>query len=137
VKTLGRLLLILAAALVIVGATYGLAQAGFLRNLMGGRGELFEFEGGEGGRLRGPEAGFEPRLRPGGEDASGQFGQARPERFGAQGRDGGREGGSLFGVGEVVKNLAIIGVIVLAVVALTVAGDWLRRRWRRPPPAAV
>lgn len=132
-KTVGRIFLILAVALVVVGAAYGLAQTGVLQNLTGGRGEFFELEGGEGGRLRGPQAGFEPRFRPGGEGDLEQFGQARPERFG----DRGRAGGGVFGFGEVIKNLVIISVIVVAVVTLTLAADWLRRRWRRPPPAAA
>lgn len=111
-KIVARTLAILAAALLVVGATYVYASSGSAAG--------FEERGGFGRPQIGEQG------RPGGFDGAGF-----PER-GGHGRDGGP---SLFGIGEVIKNFAIIGVIV-AIVSL--ATRLLPRRpagsgSRRPP----
>ena len=91
-KTLVRTTIILAAALAVVGGLYVFRQSDYARSLS-------MFRGGHGPGDRG---GFD----------RGAFEGARPER----GR-GGRV--SIFGAGEVIKNLLIMGVITAGVVLVT------------------
>jgi hypothetical protein len=98
-KTLGRLVLILLAALIVVGTTYAIVQRNGAQNAAIGRGDGARFGAGEGV----------------GRDGGGER--------------GGREGGGLFGLFGLLKNLAVVGVIVLLV-----AGGW--KSWedlRRKP----
>jgi hypothetical protein len=102
-KTLGRILVILLAAGAISGATYALAHAGVLpTNLARGRG------GFEGLRPGGAEIGNAPPL--------GQF------------REGGREGGGLFGLAVVVRNFVLMAVVI----ALGAVGVRLVRQRKKP-----
>jgi hypothetical protein len=86
-KLLLRTLIILAVALIVAGATYAIAGQGSGASTGGRFPAQGEF-GRPGGELRGGDFGGEPR--------------------------GGR-GGGLFGAVEVLRDLAIIGVIVLVV----------------------
>ena len=108
-KLIGRTLIILAAALVVAGATFAYGQSGYA----GGRESFAE---------RGVQAQQAGQPAPGAD--RGDFRRGGP---------GGREhdrGPSLFGIGEIVKDLLIIGVIVAAV-ALATRG--LRGRRDRAP----
>ena len=116
-KIIGRTLIILLAALIVIGATVALANSGLISNTGNrfpeGRGEL-----GEGGFSPGD---FQ-RLGEGVFQGEG----FRPER----GPGGRSEGG--FGRGlnlfSWIKNLAIIGVIVVGVVLI----ERILPRKRRP-----
>lgn len=124
--TLKRTLIILLAALAIVAGVFGLAQTGGLAGLAA-RGE-----GRHGpGEFR-PEGdqGVEPRLPPAGADFQRPEGFERPEGFRPEGfRGEGRESGGWFGLTDIVKNLVIVAVIILAVAGLSRAGEaWQRRR---------
>ncbi|NUM46721.1 MAG: hypothetical protein HUU38_18610 [Anaerolineales bacterium] len=116
-KTLGRTLIILLAAFIVIGATVALANAGLLSNFSrfpGERGGFGEFEQGQF-----PPGEFQ---RPEGDEFAQGF---RPERG-----PGGREGG--FGRGfnlfSWIKNIAIISLLVIIVVGL----ERLFARKRRP-----
>ena len=116
-KTLGRTLIILLAAFIVIGATVALANVGLLSNFSrfpGERGEFGEFEPGEF-----PQGEFQ---RPDDEDFAEGF---RPEH-GPGGREGGEGRG--FNLFSWIKNLAIISVIVVIVVGL----ERLFARNRRP-----
>ncbi|MFN8569218.1 MAG: hypothetical protein U0Z44_17240 [Kouleothrix sp.] len=113
-KLIGRTLVILTAAMLVVGATWALVGAGFGGGAPGDARERRAFE-----------------QRPAGQPGAGR---ARPGGFE---REGGR-GPSLFGAGEIVKDLVIIAVIV-AIVSL-IKRALPRRRARfvpqrgAPPP---
>lgn len=115
-KIIGRTLAILAAALLIVGATVAIVQNTASASLAPGRAEF-----------RQPPANLSA------EDAGGaSFAGARPPR----GADHGAGGSSLFGLLEVAKNLGIIAVIVAVVAG---AGSLLRsgrQRSQRPAESA-
>lgn len=98
---IGRTLVILAAALVVVGLTFAAVRAGVV--------------GGVGGEFRGERPGrpFEQVQS----SATGGQPATQPQRGEFERRGPGREGGGIFGVVEVLKNALIIGVIV-AVVSL-------------------
>src|SRR5689334_20099226 len=98
-KLIARILLILAAAGAIAGASIALVGAS---RASGG----------------GPRRGAPAQIRPGvGQAFPGQGGQQRRGEPGGFDRSGER-GPSLFGVGEVLKNLVIIGLIVAVVAPL-------------------
>lgn len=142
-KTLLRIVAIVAASLVVIGGAYAYVQSG--GNTFLGAGPGF------GERRTWPE-GFGEGTRPQrGQDGQGQnvappdgqtFDGAMPPGFdGPEGfRRGGREGGGLFGLSEVIKNVLVMGVITLIVVAISVTWRFISRRLRRPeaaaPPAA-
>lgn len=108
-----RTLIVLAAALLVVGALLGLRQMGMLADLAN-RGPGFE-----SGRERFEER--ETRPDPG-------FFAPEGSEFRERGRHG-EHGASLFGLVEVGKNLAIIGVIVaLGVLATRLYGALTRRQ---------
>lgn len=119
-KTIWRIIVILAAALIVVGALIGLRQTGVLARLLPET-DRARFEA-ESGRDRFAPGGFE-----------------RPERGGFA-RDGFERGHhaerepDARGIIEVGKNLLIIGVII----ALVVGASLIARRFlrRRSPPRA-
>jgi hypothetical protein len=103
-KILLRTLIILAAALVVVGGLYAFAQSP--------AGQAMRAAG-PGGHEGGPPAGFESR-RFEGAPGAGFPGGERPGGFdGHEGRGG--HGPSLLGLVEVGKNLAIVAVSVILV----------------------
>lgn len=110
-KLIGRTLLIMAAALAVAGLTYLYASSSAAQS------QRFE---------RGPRG--------------GEFGQ-RPPEFGGAGQPGqfGRErergsGFRLFAIGEIIKNLVLIGVVIAAVRGIAHLLGPRRSRPRRPPP---
>ena len=110
-KLIGRTLAILAAALIVVGATFALGNSGMLGGF-GGPG------GGE----------FRERQTAGATTGTAAQG-TRPQRGEGGGfREGGREGGpgGFFAIAELGKSVGVIGVIV----ALVAFGRGvIQRRW--------
>lgn len=113
-KLMGKIAVILVAALVVVWGTLALERSGALDGMMGGRGE---------GHVEGDVSAFDARefdeehengegrgRPPGGRGLRGEGGE-----FGEG--DDVREGGpgGVFSLMGIVKNLVIVGVIVLAV----------------------
>jgi hypothetical protein len=143
-KTLWRIVAIVAVSLVVIGGSYAYVQYGGNTLLATGPG---------GGERGAPPEGFEGGTRPQrgdaaeGEVLTPQDGQSAEgalppgdfdgeEGFGrGGGREGGREGGSLMGLGEVFKNIAVMSVITLIVVALGMSWRFISRRFRRPTAA--
>ena len=111
-KWIGRTLLVLAAALAVAGMTYVYGSSSAAQS------QGFE---------RGPRGESELGRRPpefGGAGQSGQFGRERE-------RDSGFR---LFAVGEIVKNLVLMGLIIAAVrFGARLIGP-RRARPRRSPP---
>lgn len=93
-KLIARILLILAAALVVVGITFELGQTSYAQNLFPSRGRPQMAVQTSGGTTT---------------DASSTTERAAPARGGES------RGASLFGIVEVVKDLVIIAVITGAV----------------------
>ena len=128
-----RTLMILAVAAVVIGVTVALVQVPSVQTLItSGKGEQHgEFPG--AGRAR-PQFQVEPASLAATATAS-DTDAARMER------PEGRSGGSLLGLVEVVKNLAIVVVVTL----VFATGSWLlgrlrpRRKINGPhaPPAAA
>jgi hypothetical protein len=117
-KTLGRILIILAVFAFVMGITYVVVNASgsSTNGTPFGDGERPQFANGE---------------RPLPADGQFQPGQ-RPEGFEGREREGG--GGSVFGMmGGFVKNSIIIGVIVALIAA---PRSWFRNRKRVAPIAA-
>ena len=114
-KTIVRILIILLAASVVVGATWALTRSGANAQFSPGEAR-FRPNGDFGGE------GFVPGQPPQG------FGQGqRPEGFREGGFDGGRRGGFLpFGW---IRNIGLIAVIVAVVVFVEYLMD--RRRIKR------
>lgn len=110
---LKRTLIILVAALVVVGGTAAVAQMGWLNNIGFGEGREF--------RPDGPQFAGNGELRPFGEGGfpDGDF------------RGRGERGGSLFGIGELVKNLVIVVGIFVVIVVVSLAGSWIWKKARR------
>jgi hypothetical protein len=103
-KLIGRIFIILAAALIVACATYGLVQS-----TGGGRFALRD-----GGRAGGQFLG-----------GNGQLGSNRPRGdFGGQ---GGRRGGGLFGAFDILRNIFVVGVIFLVIMSASVILDSLRK----------
>jgi hypothetical protein len=127
-KLIARTFAILAAALVAAGLTFAVAQSSYASRLFPARAGRGDFAA--EGRFRGegaPGAPIGDAATPGG-------------RANGFGREAAR-GPSLASLGEVLKNLAIIGVIV-ALVVLTPRALHLRRNRsdKRPPkdkPGAI
>ena len=142
-KLIGRILLILVAALLVVGATMGLARTSagstlfagrerFGERRTGGRGFTGDFNSGNfaqrnPGVANGTNNGFNNAL-PGqtGQAATGQQRFNRGDFPGGFER-GGRGGASLFGLTEVIRNLGIMSIVV----ALVVLGSRLVGERRR------
>jgi uncharacterized membrane protein len=119
-KIIGRTLIILIAALAVVGIIWMVGQRLGTNNLSGagGRSRLGDFN-------------------PAGQPPSGG------QRFAAGGfPDGGREGGEgrgggFFGVFDVFKNLVVIGVIVLIVMGFSaLEAGWQKLTKPKPAPAS-
>lgn len=128
-KTLARLLVILAAALAVVGVTVAVVQGeGSQSPVAGeraGRRLGFGAEVSDGRRLFEPGEPVEelrPGRGPGGSRGEGEF-------------HAGREGG-LAGWLGLAKNVAIFVGLATAVAALSVIIDRVRRRRAAPPAAA-
>lgn len=116
-----RTLIILAAALLVVGVTMALGQSGALSSLSGGGG---------------PQAQGHAYATTSETDETTDDTGAPPAR-GGHGEQGGM---SLFGAVEIGKNLGVIGVIVAAVALVTGLTRRLARGTRgrpSPPPAAA
>lgn len=110
-KWIGRTLLILAAALAVAGLTYMYGSSSAAQS------QRFE---------RGPRGEGELRQRP------PEFGgAAQPSQFG---RERERGGFRLFAVGEIVKNLVLMSVIIAAVRGVARLIGPRRARPRRQPP---
>ncbi len=128
-KTIGRTLIILVAALIVVSGLVAMSQAGWLSNLTGG----FDREGGPGFQetgVQGQPPSGEGEFRPPFNDNDGA--EIRGEGgFGERGERGGR--GGLAGFGDLFKNLFIMGGIFAVVVAIAVGGGWLRKTLTRKP----
>ncbi len=108
-KIILRTLIILFAALLVVGATLAFTSSGILPT-----------SGGRDGFERQPPAGFvEGQSRPGA--PSGAEGSRR-ER--------GHEGGGMFSAFELLKNLVVMAVIIAFVSLFTQAGGHRRLRRR-------
>lgn len=127
-KLIARTFAILAAALVVAGLTFAVAQSSYARALFPARAGRGEFAA--EGRLRAQGA-------PGAPIGNAAARGGRADGFG---REAAR-GPSVAGLGEVLKNLAIIGVIV-ALVVLTSRALHFRpnRNDTRPPkdkPGAI
>lgn len=119
-KVLGRIVIIVAAALMVVGATVVFANSGAAASVVGSPGR------GAGVERQAPEA------------AAGQAPPAdrgRPER----GADGGRGGGGwLAGLAEVGRTVGVMAVIIAGVVLAQRGGRRLRSATRprtAPPPS--
>lgn len=118
---LGRSLVILAAALIVVGITVAVSRPGLAT-----RGNADFQQRGEFVQPPGREAAAESAAVPGGRQAE----RAGPHS-GAHGRHAGSAG--LFGLGEVLKSLVVVGLIVAAVVQGPRLEHWLRRNRNVPP----
>ena len=117
-QTLIRTLIILAAALVVCGATFGLVQSGVVSSVPAGARPIDRFIQGESGGA--------PALS--GQQAA-QSGAPGPR--GGAGREG-RGGFSLFGLAEVLRSFGVVAVIV----ALFALGGRIRRGRRDVETAA-
>jgi len=113
-RTLGRVLIILVAALVVVGVTAAVVQAGGTQGLFAGRGREGRSESGES---FGDSQGFDAQRFFGGNGVAGGF------RERGEGRAG--------GLSELARNLIIVGGIVLAVVIVSKSIGSVRRILRR------
>ena len=112
-KLLGKIIVILVAALMVAGATLALENSGALSSLTGG---------GPGGRGERPEG------APTDADSAFAAGE-RPERGGDFGGEGGREGGWASGLLNVARNLGLIAAVVAGVGLLGwLAGQATTRR---------
>ncbi len=105
-KTLGRILIILIAALVVVAATIAFSQSSLASSMFASGGR----EGFEGRRA------IEGQL-PAGERPVGQF----PGGFERRGRDEAIGTINLVSLGPIIKNVAIMGSIAVVIVIATVA----------------
>ncbi len=117
-KTLGRVLIILAVFALVMGITYVAVNASgtSASGAPFGDGERPQFANGE---------------RPFPQDGQFQPGQ-RPEGFEGRERDG--RGGGIFGMlGGFVKNTIVVGVIVALIAA---PRSWFRNRKRVAPAVA-
>ena len=117
-KLLGRIVIILLAALAISGATYELGQAGMLSTVVGiGQG------GGRAGSFTG-----QPNQAPGSNAAAS--GQRQPR---AEGDQGGRDAGgfSLFGLSELGKAFLTTALVIVVIAPIVSLIQWRRRSLRK------
>jgi hypothetical protein len=126
-RTIGRLLVILAAALVIFAATLAFVEQGWADGL--------DVRGGAGGRALGTTATGQRGSSSGdqGSLVGNSLGLGRLRRFTGQGS--GLSEGGLDGVPELLNKLMVMGAITLVVVVATKAREAVRGRWRRRQPA--
>lgn len=120
-KTFGRILIILLAALLVVGAALAFVRMGGAQSLAFGRGEDGEFREFADGPRQFGETGVRPSFGDGGEFRGGE-----------------RYRGGLFGLAQLFKSLIIVSAVVLIAAALTTLGAGLRRivKHRASPPSA-
>ena len=132
-KIIVRTLIILAAALAVVGVASALNSAGAFGNL-----EPLGREGFEGGRSFGREfngqlptlpEGTRPNFEQGGFQRGG-FGRGEGDREG-------RGGASLFGLSEIGRNLLIMTFITIVIVAASRTLKRLRSTRSASPPGAA
>lgn len=121
-KIIGRIVIILAAALIVVGAAYAFVQTDMAAQLLPGG--LAERGFPEGEHL---DRGARPEFQEG--DFNGQPPQGE---FLRGGRHGGRSDGTLgfFSFLSIGRHLLMIGVIVLVVVMIDWLLSWRKRRVR-------
>jgi heme A synthase len=100
-KTLGRIVIILVAALVVAGATVAFSQSSLASSMF----------------ARGGREGFEGRRAVEGQLPAGQF----PGNFERRGRDEAFGGINLFSLGPIIKDVAIMGGITIVVIIAAVA----------------
>ncbi|MCA9935529.1 MAG: hypothetical protein H6662_07970 [Ardenticatenaceae bacterium] len=113
-KWVGRTIIILLAAMIVVAAAFAFSRSDLAAQLLPGGSGRGEFARGE----------FPEGVRPELPDEGGF-----PDRHEGEFRPDGREGGS-FRWFSTLKNLGIIGVIVLIVVVLQWTWGYLRRKIR-------
>jgi hypothetical protein len=121
-KTIGRIVIVLAAALIVVAAAYAFVQTDMAAQLLPGGFAERGFP--EGEHL---DRGTRPEFQEG--DFNGQPPQGE---FLRGGRHGGRSGGTLgfFSFLSIGRHLLMIGVIVLVVVMMDWLLSWRKRRIR-------
>lgn len=128
-KTLIRTAIIVIASLLVIGGAFAYVQYGGNALLTSGPGR------GEVGQL--PEGGTRPQR--GANEGDQAFTPPQGDGAGGEGfrREGGREGGGLMGLTEVLKNLGIMAAITLVVVIVGVAWRAVSSKLRRPPTAVA
>ena len=142
-KTLLRIVAIVAVSLVVIGGAYAYVQYGGGTFLgagpgFGERGTRPEgfLEGGTRPQ-RGQNGQSDGVAPPDGQSFENFNGSVPPDFGGEEGfRRGGREGGGLFSLSEIIKNVVVMGVITLIVIAISVTWRSISRRLRRPAAAA-
>ena len=103
-KILGRTIIILIAALAVIGAATALVG---------------------NGSARFPDA--ETESRPFVQDQPDGFSTDSPERF----HEGERDGASLFGIVSVIQNFVIVGLIIAVVILVPRLKGVIQLRWTR------
>ncbi len=130
-KIIVRTLIILAAALAVVGVASALNSAGAFGNLgLPGR------EGFEGGRSFGREFNGQP-LTTGTRPNFEQGGFQRGGLGRGEGDREGRGGASLLGLSEVIKSLVMMTVVIVVIVPASKLLKRLRSIKRPAPPPGV
>lgn len=132
-KILLRILIILAVAAVVVGATAGVTQLSAVQAAMGstGAGHHRDFPQASSTTGAVSSQSGSTALTDTNQSSAASTGDQPGERFG---NSRGAQGSSLLGLSEVLKNLAIVAAVSL----VFVAGSWLSHRLRpRLTPAAV
>ncbi|MBP7687548.1 MAG: hypothetical protein KA765_06565 [Thermoflexales bacterium] len=127
-KIIFRTVIILVAALVVVGIASALNSTGAFGNL-----NLIGREGFEGGRPFGRE--FNGQLPTSSDGTRPNFEQGGFQRGRGEGDREGRGGASAFGLSEVLKSLVMMTVVIVVIVP---ASKLLKRvGWRGSPPRAA
>lgn len=146
VKILARVLIVLLAAGLVIGATYAIslnassALPGGVDGISDGeRPDFGNLPTDDSGALQAPAQG--ERTGRGGEPGAIPPGGSSADSTGAlpdggfRGGNGEREGGSAFGWGEVLKSLGIIALVTAVVVIVQKVYAWLRRPRKPVTPA--
>lgn len=139
-KILLRILIILIAASVVVGAVIGLSRLGLIASGPAPFGEQMPPERRqdfEGSLAENPDSPGVPPLAPDGQFGGGFNGDFRGgDPSGGFDREWGRTG-SVFGLLELVKNAGLISIITLAGVLILKAVQALSRKLRRKLQAST